>query len=81
MEAVLKEPLTYDAENYAQSFYNRTPVDSRFLNCQFQKFMPSTSPDASVQIFQLARFEAPNVYNISEALIQALNIFLLSFLF
>lgn len=70
MEAILKEPIAYDAENYAQSFYNRTPVDSRFLNCPYQKFMPQTSPDASTQTFQLARFEAPNVYNISEAIIQ-----------
>lgn len=70
MEAVLHEPLTYPSEDFAKSWFQSYPRDSRFLNCSLQKFMPTSSKDANVIIFECARFEAPNCYMIQEAILE-----------
>jgi len=62
MEAQLVEQLTYPAEDYAKSFFATYPVDSRFLNCSYQRFMPTSSIDAKTISFDCARFVSPNVY-------------------
>jgi len=62
MEATLTEPISFPAESYVQTFFHNLPTDSRFLNCSFAKFLPSTTLDADTQQFNLARFEAPNIY-------------------
>jgi len=64
MEAQLVEPLSFPSQNYAESFFHSLPTDSRFLNCNFQKFMPSTTLDADTITFNCSRFEAPNVYQV-----------------
>jgi hypothetical protein len=43
MEGQLKQALTYPAEQYAQSFFKQLPLDSRFLQCTYQKFMPNST--------------------------------------
>lgn len=70
MEATLTEPLSFPSQSYAQSFFHSVPTDTRFLNCSFQKFLPSTSLDAETQQFNFSRFEAPNVYMIQDAVLE-----------
>ena len=45
MEGQLREPLTFPAQRYAESFFRKLPEDSRFLQCTYQKFFPSSSID------------------------------------
>ena len=45
MEGQLREPLSFPAQRYAESFFRKLPVDSRFLQCTYQKFVPSSSID------------------------------------
>jgi len=73
MEAVIQEPLTYASEDFAKSWFNAYPRDSRFLNCSLQRFMPTSSINAKTITFECARFEAPNSY-----VIQGNNLSILS---
>jgi len=70
MEATIIEPVSVASQSYAQSFFKQDPTDSRFINRQISKFMPSTNLDADTITFSLSRFEAPNVYEISEAVLE-----------
>lgn len=70
MEAQLVEPLSFPAQNYAQSFFHGYPTDSRFLSCNYQKFMPSTNLDSETVTFNCSRFESPNVYQIQDAVLE-----------
>ena len=70
MEATIVEPISVASQSYAQSFFRQDPTDSRFLSRQFQKFMPSTNIDADTITFNLSRFEAPNVYEIADAVLE-----------
>jgi len=62
MEAQLTENRTVLSENFASSFFHGFPTDGRFLNCSYQKFMPSSNLDARTQTFSLSRYDAPNLY-------------------
>jgi len=64
MEAILQEPLTYASEEFAKSWFQTYPRDSRFLNCNLQRFMPTSSKAAKTITFECARFDAPNSYMI-----------------
>lgn len=66
MEATLTEPISFPAESYVQTFFHNFPTDARFLNCNYAKFLPSTTLDAGTQQFNLSRFEAPNLYQESK---------------
>ena len=70
MEAQQTEPLTWPSQNYASSFFATLPRDSRFLNCSFQKIVPSSNIDGKTITFTCQRFEAPNCYNFSECCIE-----------
>ena len=71
MEAQQTEPLTWPSQNYAASFFATLPRDSRFLNCNFQKIVPSSNIDGETITFTCQRFEAPNCYNFSECCVEA----------
>ena len=71
MEAQQTEPLTWPSQNYAASFFATLPRDSRFLNCNFQKIVPTSNLDGRTLTFTCQRFEAPNCYNFSECCIEA----------
>jgi hypothetical protein len=63
MEGQQTEPLTWPSQNYASSFFSKVPLDSRFLNSNFQKIVPSSIIDGKTITFACQRFDAPNVYN------------------
>jgi hypothetical protein len=66
MEAQLSEAGTFPAQIYAESFFARLPTDARFLQCTYQKFMPSSSIDGKTIEFNLDRYDAANVYLIQD---------------
>jgi hypothetical protein len=53
MEGQLREPLTFPAQRYAESFFRKLPVDSRFLQCTYQKFVPSSNIDGCENFFSI----------------------------
>ena len=70
MESQLTEAATFPAQIYAESFFAKLPTDSRFLQCTFQKFMPSSSIDGKTIEFNLDRYDAANVYLIQDTNIE-----------
>ena len=50
MEGQLREPSSFPAQIYAESFFRKLPIDARFLQCTYQKFVPSSSIDGRRQI-------------------------------
>jgi len=62
MEAQISEPSTYEVDSFARSWFEGFPIDSRFINCSYHRFMPTSSIDAKTITFDCARFEAPNCY-------------------
>ena len=66
MEAQLAEAGTFPAQIYAESFFAKLPTDARFLQCTYQKFMPSSSIDGKTIEFNLDRYDAGNVYLIQD---------------
>lgn len=70
MEAQLVEPLSFPAQNYAESFISKRPTDSRFLLNNYQKFMPLTNIEAETITFQCSRFESPSIYQIQKCLLE-----------
>ena len=66
MESQLAEAGTFPAQVYAESFFASLPTDARFLQCTFQKFMPSSSIDGKTIEFNLDRYDAANVYLIQD---------------
>jgi hypothetical protein len=70
MEAQLTESSTFPAQAYAQSFFAKLPTDSRFLQCTYQKIVPSTSPNSDTLIFSFEKYEAANIYLIQDTNLQ-----------
>ena len=66
MESQLTEAGTFPAQIYAESFFSKLPTDARFLQCTYQKFMPSSSIDGKTIEFNLDRYDAANVYLIQD---------------
>ena len=66
MEAQLTEAGTFPAQVYAESFFAKYPTDARFLQCTYQRFMPSSSIDGKTIEFNLDRYDAANVYLIQD---------------
>jgi hypothetical protein len=66
MEAQLTEASTFPAQVYANSFFSSLPTDARFLQCSFQKFVPTSSIDGKTIEFNLDKYDAANVYVIQE---------------
>jgi hypothetical protein len=66
MESQLSEAGTFPAQIYAESFFSNLPTDARFLQCTYQKFMPSSSIDGKTIEFHLDRYDAANVYLIQD---------------
>ena len=66
MEAQLSEAGTFPAQIYAESFFAKYPTDARFLQCTYQKFMPSSSIEGKTIEFNLDRYDAANVYLIQD---------------
>ena len=66
MESQLSEAGTFPAQVYAESFFSQLPTDARFLQCTYQKFMPSSSIDGKTIEFNLDRYDAANVYLIQD---------------
>ena len=66
MESQLTEAGTFPAQVYAESFFAKLPTDARFLQCTYQKFMPSSSIDGKTIEFNLDRYDAANVYLIQD---------------
>lgn len=62
--------MTYGADNFAKSFFAGSPVDSRFLSCNYQRFLPKTALDSRTVSFELARFESPSIYVIQDAVLE-----------
>ena len=65
-----REPLTFPAQRYAESFFRKLPVDSRFLQCTYQKFVPSSSIDGKTIEFNLDRYDVGNIYLIQDTNIE-----------
>ena len=70
MEAQLTEAGTFPAQVYAESFFAKYPTDARFLQCTYQRFMPSSSIDGKTIEFNLDRYDAANVYLIQDTNIE-----------
>ena len=70
MESQLTEAGTFPAQIYAESFFANIPTDARFLQCTYQKFMPSSSIDGKTIEFNLDRYDAANVYLIQDTNIE-----------
>ena len=70
MESQLSEAGTFPAQVYAESFFAKLPTDARFLQCTYQKFMPSSSIDGKTIEFNLDRYDAANVYLIQDTNIE-----------
>ena len=70
MESQLSEAGTFPAQVYAESFFSSLPTDARFLQCTYQKFMPSSSIDGKTIEFHLDRYDAANVYLIQDTNIE-----------
>ena len=70
MEAQLTPALSYPAQAYAQSFFEEVPTDSRFISTSYMKFPPSSTIDEKKIEFCLSRFEASNLYLISETCLE-----------
>jgi hypothetical protein len=66
MESQLAEAGTFPAQIYAQSFFSKFPTDARFLQCTYQKFMPSSNITGKTIDFVLDRYDAANVYLIQD---------------
>ena len=66
MEAQLAEAGTFPAQVYAESFFAKYPTDARFLQCTYQKFVPSSSIEGKTIEFNLDRYDAANVYLIQD---------------
>lgn len=63
-ESQLSAASTYPAQVYSQSFSRELPTDSRFLQCPFTKFPPSSSIDSDTIVFDLSKFESSSIYQI-----------------
>jgi len=59
--------LLSKAQDFSRSFVRELPTDSRFLQCPYQKYPPSTSIDADTIVFDLNRFESASIYEIQRA--------------
>ena len=70
MEAQLTEAGTFPSQVYAESFFAKFPTDARFLQCTYQKFVPSSSIDGKKIEFKLDRYDAANVYLIQDTNIE-----------
>jgi hypothetical protein len=70
MESQLIETSTFPAQQYAESFFSSLPTDARFLQCSFQKIMPSSSLDGSTIEFNLDKYEAANIWQIQETYVE-----------
>ena len=70
MESQLSEAGTFPAQVYAESFFASLPTDARFLQCTYQKFVPSSSIDSKTIEFCLDRYDAANVYLIQDTNIE-----------
>ena len=70
MEAQLTEAGTFPSQVYAESFFAKFPTDARFLQCTYQKFVPTSSIDGKKIEFKLDRYDAANVYLIQDTNIE-----------
>ena len=70
MEGQLREPLSFPAQIYAESFFRKLPVDARFLQCTYQKFVPSSSIDGKTIEFNLDRYDVGNIYLIQDSCLE-----------
>lgn len=70
MEAQLSEAGTFPAQVYAESFFAKYPTDARFLQCTYQRFVPSSSIEGKTIEFNLDRYDAANVYLIQDTNIE-----------
>ncbi len=66
MEAQLSESGVFPAQSYAQSFFNKFPTDSRFLQNTVQSFMPTQNIEGKEIEFNFEKLSAANVYMIQE---------------
>lgn len=63
----IQESGTFQATNFAESFFNRLPTDSRYLNVYNQVIDPSTSIQGASQIkFVLPAQIGPFVYHLHD---------------
>jgi hypothetical protein len=70
MEAQLTESSTFPSQAYAKSFFASYPSDARFLQCSYQKIVPSTEIKGQKIEFTLDKFEAANVWMIQDTNLQ-----------
>jgi hypothetical protein len=70
MEAQLTEAGTFPSQVYAESFFAKFPTDARFLQCTYQKFVPTSNIDGKKIEFNLDRYDAANVYLIQDTNIE-----------
>ena len=70
MEAQLAEAGTFPAQVYAESFFAKYPTDARFLQCTYQRIVPSSSIEGKTIEFNLDRYDAANVYLIQDTNIE-----------
>jgi hypothetical protein len=70
MEAQLTEASTFPAQLYSSSFFAKLPTDSRFIQCTYHKFMPTSTLSAKTIEFNLDKFDAANVYLIQDTNIE-----------
>ena len=70
---VLSEAGTVPSVNYADTFFNDLPNDARFSNVQWAQIVPSSGLGQTIPNinFNLQKLAAPNVYILSDVLIEA----------
>ena len=58
-ESQLSVAASYPAQVYSQSFAREIPTDSRFIQCNYQRYPPSSSiVDTDTITFDLSKFES-----------------------
>lgn len=70
MESQQIAASTYPAQEFAQSFFQELPTDSRFLQNSFTKFSPTSSVLSDTITFDLLKFDAANLYMLNHACLE-----------
>ena len=70
MVSQLLESSTFPAQQYAQSFFSNVPTDARFLQCSFQKILPSSNIDSNTIEFSFDKYDAANIWQIQETYVE-----------
>lgn len=69
-ESQLTPASTYPAQLYSHSFARELPTDARFIQCNYQKYPPSSSVSSDTISFDLPKFESASIYQIQRQVME-----------